>query len=62
MKVKNLVHWAGPNWEHEAGQEIELDDATAVARCDAGLAEAPAEELEAARERMAGKPSKKKAA
>jgi hypothetical protein len=61
MLVKNLVNWAGPNWDHEAGQEIELDDATAVARCEAGVAEAPAEELEAARERMAAKPKRKAA-
>ena len=63
MKVKNLVHWAGPNWEHEAGTKIELDDATALARCDAGLCSAlDAEELEAARRRVSTAAKARKAA
>ena len=61
MLVKNLVSWAGENFHHLPGQEIELDDAAAIARCEAGLAAATAEAIAAARERLTGKRHEKAA-
>ena len=54
MIVKNLSYWAGMNFEVEVGQDVELDDATAIARCEAGLASASPQALAAARKRLAG--------
>ena len=56
MLVKNLVSWAGENFHHLPGAMIELDDATALDRCEAGVASADADELEAAKKRLATKP------
>ena len=61
MLVKNLVSWAGENFHHLPVQEIELDDAAAIARCEAGLAAATAEAIAAARERLTGKRHEKAA-
>lgn len=52
MLCKNLTSWAGENFHHPAGAEIELDDETAVARCDAGLATADKDDLDQARRRV----------
>lgn len=49
MRVKNLQAWAGDTFSHVAGDVIELPEATALARIEAGLAEAvPAEQAELA--------------
>ena len=56
MLVKNLVSWAGENFHHMPGAMIDLDDAAAVDRCDAGVASADADEIEAAKKRLGTKP------
>ena len=38
MLVKNLVSWAGQNFNYEPGELIEMPDAMAKARIKAGLA------------------------
>ena len=40
MRVKNLPSWAGDDFSYAPGQIIDLDDVTAQARINAGLAEA----------------------
>jgi hypothetical protein len=60
MLVKNLTSWAGENFSYMPGDEIEIDDATAIARCEAGLASASTEDLAAARQRIAGPATKAK--
>ena len=55
MLVKNLVSWAGENFHHMPGAMIDLDDAAAVDRCDAGVASADADELAQARRRIGAK-------
>lgn len=53
MKIRNLVEWAGANFQVAPGQVIDVNDETAVDRCAANLAE-PVEpdELEEARKRV----------
>lgn len=38
MKVVNLVSWAGLRFSYQPGEEIELDETTARARINLGLA------------------------
>lgn len=47
MQIKNTQSWAGESFSYAPGDIVEVDDATAIARIAAGLAEAvgePAEE------------------
>ena len=48
MRIKLLTHLAGPDLTATAGQEIEVDDATATALLDGGFATAVKVEAEAA--------------